>query len=181
MPGAITVTGRDSPTSSATDARSGPSSRPRLDQRGQDRSGQPECAAELVGPGAGPGIEELGRRGVGALAGAPAGQQPAEQVGHHQQRLGHLQQRRVRPLQRQKLIDRVERQELQARDLVDPLAGDLLERGGQHPVGPRIAIVDRIAQQGVSAPDQPEVHAPGIDADPVERVSRRGSLADAPS
>ena len=77
-----------SPTSSATDRRSGPSSVPGSISSGRIAPGQVEPAAERVGPGPGPRVEQLRRRGVGPLADPAAGQEPGEQVGHHQERLG---------------------------------------------------------------------------------------------
>ena len=81
--------------------------------------------------------------------------------------------------QGQKLVHRVERQELQAGDLVDPLAGDPLERGFEHSVGPGVAIVDRVAQKRVAPADQTEIDAPGIDADAVELTIREAPFRSA--
>ena len=70
----------------------------------------------------------------------------------------------------EKLVDGIERQELQARDLVDPLARNLLERRLEHPVRAGIAIMDGIAQKGVAAAYEAEINAPCIDADSIERA-----------
>ncbi len=98
---------------------------------GQDRRGRPRPLHSSSDHVRRAGVEELGGRGVGVLDRAAAGQQPVEQVGHHQQRLGHLQQRRVRLLHRQELERRVERQELQAGDPIDPLAWHQRDRRGR--------------------------------------------------
>ena len=79
--------------------------------------------------------------------------------------------------QGQELVHRIERQELQAGDLVDPLAGDALERRFEHAVGPGIAIVDRVAKQGFATADQPEINSPGVDADAVELATLRSALS----
>ncbi len=152
--------------------------RPRVDQLREDLPGQVQVPAELVGPGPRPRVEQLGRRGVGPLPRPPAGQEPGEQVGHHQEGFGHLQDRRVGQSHRQQLIERVERQELEPGDLVDPLARDPAEGRLEHAVRPRIAVVDRVAQQRIPAPDQAEVDAPGVDPHAVEPRVGRGRFAE---
>ena len=88
-----------------------------------------------------------------------------EQVGHHQERFGRVQQGRFAQLHGQQLEQRIELQELQARMAEDLLSGNQLEGPPGHIVGPSVAIMERIAQQFVAPPEQSEVDAPGIDAD----------------
>ena len=78
------------------------------------RVGKPNRSNSSVAQPLRPRIVELGRGGLGELVGLLARQQPVEQVGHHQQRLGHVQERRILQLHRQQLIQRVELHELQA-------------------------------------------------------------------
>ena len=59
------------------------------------RVGKPNRSQQFRGPILGDRVVELGGAAVGHFVGLLAGQQPVEQVGHHQQRLGHVQQRRV--------------------------------------------------------------------------------------
>ena len=79
---------------------------------------------------------------------------------------------------REELIDGVEGQELQPGDLIDPLARDLLSRELGHAVGSCVPVVDGVSEQRVTPADEPEIDAPGIDADAVEVSpgSRRGLL-----
>ena len=93
-----------------------------------------------------------------------------EQVGHHQQRLGHVQQRRAGQLHRQQLIQRVELHELQAGVAEDFLAADDAEGLFHHAVGAAVAVMVGIAQQFVAASQQAEIDAPGIDADAGDAV-----------
>ena len=106
------------------------------------------------------------------LAGATPRQQPAEKVRHHQKRLGHVEQWRPGLAQSKELVNRVERQELQTGDLVDPFTRNLLTRGLDHALGARIAVVHRIAQQHVTSPHQAEIHPPCVNTDTIERQPR---------
>ena len=108
----MTTTGWVIPTSSATDLRSGPSSLPGSISERKDGTRQFKSLAKLIRPGACARIEKLGGRGVCMLTGAPAGQQPAKEVWHHQECLGHIQQRRPGLFQSEKLVNRVKRQKL---------------------------------------------------------------------
>ena len=62
-------------------------------------------------------------------------------------------------------------------DLVDPLAGDEPAGGLDHPLGPGVAVVDRVAEQDIAPADEPEVDAPGIDGHPIEPRALGGGLA----
>ncbi len=111
------------------------------------------------GPGARAHVEQTRGRGVGHLGARLAGQPVADQVGDEQHRGGL-----VEPVGQQ-LVDRVERQHLQPRHVVQLLRPD---RAG-HPLGdaPRavVAVVHRVSQQRARLVEQPVVHRPRVDAD----------------
>ena len=73
--------------------------------------------------------------------------------------------------ERRKLIDRVERLALDARDAIEPLQADARIDVGGDVVGSRIAIRHRVPDEPALRVDQDEVDAPGVDAD------RLGDLA----
>ena len=174
--GAMTVMGRASPSSSATDRRIGPSSVPGSIRSGRIARGMPRprqsssdqvplrgssnwvVEASVRSPARRPVKSQPKRSGIISSVSADS-------------RSGDFDLR-----QGQELIERVERQELQAGDLVDPLARDALERRVEHAVGPRVAIMHRVAQQGIAPSDQAEIDAPGIDADAVELAAGRSRL-----
>ena len=135
------------------------------------RVGSAELLEQLRGPVAVDRIVELARAGLGHLVALHAGQQPVEQVGHHQQRLGHVQQRRAAELHRQQLVERVELHELQAGVAEDLLAADDAEGLFHHAVGAAVAVMIGIAQQLVAAAQQAEIDAPGVDADAGDAVA----------
>ena len=153
-----------------------PQRRARLRDRAENPRRQRELAEQFRRPVALDRIVTLARAGVGHLVALHAGQQPVEQVGHHQQRFGDVQQRRARELHRQQLEQRVELHELQAGMAEDLLAADDAEGLGHRVVGAAVAVMVGIAEQLVAASEQAEVDAPGVDADAGDvgrRICRR--------
>ena len=150
VPGAITVTGRDSPTSRRPTRRSGPSSVPGSIRSGRIDRGSPRprqsSSDQVPVRGSSSWVVEASVR---SPARRPVRSQP-KRSGIISSVSATSSSGEFARLQRQELIDRVERQELQAGDLVDPLARDEPERGLDHAVGPGVAVVDRVAQQGVA-------------------------------
>jgi len=121
------------PTSWATDRRIAPISVP-----GSISSGRIALGKFIAVQSSSDQVPDLGSRslrcrGVGPLARASARQEPRKHIRHHQERLRRLQDGRVRQLQRQELIERVEREELQPGHFIDPLAGDSMEGRLEHP------------------------------------------------
>ena len=71
------------------------------------------------------------------------------------------------------LIQRVERQELDAGDGVDLVGRDAFEHGLHDAVGALVAIVIRVLQEDALLADERVVAAPGVDADAVDRRGGR--------
>ncbi len=126
--------------------------------------GQAELRQQIGRPAAADGIVELAGAGVAHLVALHAGQEPMEQVGHHQEGLGDAQQRRAGQLHGQQLVERVELHELQAGVAENLFAADQGERLFHHAVGAAVAIVIGVAQQFIAGGQQTEIDAPGVDA-----------------
>ena len=84
----------------------------------------------------------------------------------------------MRLTQGQKLIDRIKRQELQARDLVDALARNFLKGNVNHAIGSGITIMHRISKQRIALANQAKVNAPGINTNTIQTTTTCGSLPD---
>ena len=113
-------------------------------------------------------VEQPGRRGVRLLGGGLAGQPVAEQVRDEEHRPGPGE--RLRAGERGQLVERVERQELDAGPLVEArLAGPLVDEVGAGRVA-GVAVVPRIGDEHAVAVEQPEVDAPRVDADARGRL-----------
>ena len=121
-----------------------------------------------------PRIDELRRRGVGELGGHLAGQPVVHEIRNRPEGDGGVDEPRRRAARGVQLIERVERQELDARDGVDLVGRDAFEHGFHDAVGALVAIVIRVLQEDALLADERVVAAPGVDADAVDgRVRRR--------
>ena len=131
----------------------------RCDQGRQQRAVHAGCLQELGDPLPGGHRQHPGGRGVGELRAALAGEQVADEVGHHQQRAACGQLREA--VVGQQLVDRVEGL------LGDPgerelsLPGDLPRELVGDPVGAGIPIGDHLAEalagarhRGAAGPDR---------------------------
>ena len=135
---------------------------PWLDQRREQVGRKVERGEELGRPGAGPGVQQSGGRGVGDLGTPFAGQPEGQQVGQQQGLPGPPPPRPA--LLGGELVESVERQELQAADRV--------QLGRVHPgvhvvddrLGPVVPIRDRLGQQPAVGAQQTVVDRPGVDA-----------------
>jgi hypothetical protein len=148
----------------------------RLDERRHDRGRHADRLEQRRRPGPRAGVEQLGGRRVGVLAGARPAQEQVAEVGQHQQPI----RRRRQPVADVggELVDGVDRHELDAgagEDRVAPEPGaDVLH----HAVGARVAVGDRLFEDPAAAVDQAIVHAPGVDADAGDwGAARRGRRA----
>src|SRR5258708_6624739 len=91
-----------------------------------------------------------------------------QQVRHHQQRLGDVEERRAVALQREKLEQRVEANELNAGPREKPLRRALGKSQVHRAFGMWVAVVARVAEQCPAAAEQREVNAPGVDAKAID-------------
>ena len=96
---------------------------------------------------------------VYSLPGAPP-ETTGEEIGHEEQAAARGQ--RLIPGQDVKLEERVEGQELDAREGVDLFPRHALEEGFHGPVVPRVPVDDGPLEQGAVVVHQAEVHAPGV-------------------
>lgn len=150
----------------------------RLDHAGEERRGQAEPREQLLRPGAGADVEELGRARVGGLGVALAREPVDEQVGNQEQRLGGGQ--RPRLLEREQLEERVERQQLDAGRLVELLRRDACERLRHRVAAAAVTVVQRVRDERAVTVDEPEVAAPRVDADAAHpRAGRELGQRDA--
>ena len=113
-------------------------------------------------------IDELRRRRHGVLGGQHSRQPVVQQVGNGDQRACGINQVRCLPARRVQLIERVDRQELDAGDGIDPVAAHALEHRFHRAAGAPVAIVVRVLEQVAALADERVVDAPAVDADAIE-------------
>ena len=99
------------------------------------------------------------------LGGQRPGQPVVQEIRDRDERARGVNQPRRRAAGGVELIDRVDRQELDAGDRVNPLAADALEDRLHRAVGAAVAIVIRVLEQVAALADQRVVDAPAVDAD----------------
>src|SRR4029079_12209671 len=132
---------------------------------------------EVRGPGFWFGIGGLCCRGIRGFVGFDAGQEPMEQIGDHQERMGDFQRGRLGQLHGEKLIERVELHELEAGGFENSLARDNRKRLVENADGATVAVVVRNSKQLVVFVQKTEIDAPGIDTDAgnLVRIELAGS------
>ena len=143
----------------------------------EDRRRQPEPAEQIHGPGPRRRVEALRRAGDRQLVRQAAAQPVAEEVGHHQQPVGRLEGGGPAQLQREELIEGVDRHEARAGAPEDLLAADVVEGRLGRALGEAVPVVVRVAQQRPLVVQQREVDAPGVDGhagDLAVRLARGG-------
>ena len=151
---------------------------PRRDDLGHQRERQAQPGEERLVPTAVGGAEELGRGSVRTLPGQRAAESVVAQVGDHQQPRRSF--RPALPRLRDELVDRVERQELDARAAEDLRAAEERADLVHDSVGAVVAIADRVLEQLSLAVEEAVVDRPRIDADrlqPAAQLRRRGPPA----
>ena len=141
-------------------------------QRRQDRGGHADQVGELGGPGPRADVVQPGRGGVGALGPHLAGEPVAQQVRQQQRRVAAFSSSGVPAAA--ELVDRVERQLLDAGAGVQLGRVDLLQHPRGDAVGARVTVGVRLAEQLLPRVEQPVVHGPGVDPDAVHRTTGRG-------
>src|SRR5690606_7290128 len=137
----------------------GPDDLPRFAEGRQDARRDAQLLQEFPRPGAVADVQQPGRGRVGALGADLAGEPVAEQVRDQQQG--------ARPGQvvRRELVDRVERQELQARHPVEEVVAEFGADALHHPVGAGVAVVDGVADEAPGGVQEPVVYGPRVHAD----------------
>jgi hypothetical protein len=140
-----------------------------FDQRREQRGRDSNIVGELLCPRPRPGVQALRRGGVGVLGYRAAGQSIAEVVGHRQHRSRACQHIAAFGV---KLVNRVERQELDAGDIVDAIAADAAEHRLHRAVGSRVAVMKWLLEQVATGVEESVVHAPGVDRRAFERHGR---------
>jgi hypothetical protein len=111
-------------------------------------------------------VEELRRARVGVLTANLSGQPVIEKVRNEQHRLGGVDLRR--PLEREQLVERVERQEMVSGRRPNPIRRDAREGPPEHADGTVVAIMKRDAQQFAAAVEQIKIGGPGVDPQTLE-------------
>ena len=154
LPGSTTWARK--PLSAARRAAERTELRARLGDLAEDVRRQAQGLQQLRGPSTLHRIVELRGAGLRHFVALHARQQPVHEVGHQQDRLGNVQQRRPSQLHRQELIERIDLHELQARVAENLFAGNDGEGLLEHAVGTAVAIVIGIAQQFVVAGSNPK-------------------------
>ena len=99
-----------------------------------------------------------------------------EEVGHHQEPFGEIENRAVIAAHRDQLVERVDRHELQAGRREDFFARDTSERLVHDAGRAGVAVVVRLAEQFAAFGEQDVVDSPGIDAhaDRARAIGLRG-------
>ncbi len=138
----------------------------RREDGGQARAGESDRSAQLRGPVAGRQVEEPGGAGARALRHDLTGQVRDDEFGEHDDVRGARELLRV---VRGQLEDRVDRQELHARQLVEPTLADPLDDAAVA-ARPRVAVRDRRLQELTVLVEQPVVDAPRVDPDRRDRA-----------
>ena len=139
--------------------------RSRLDQRRQQARRHVELAEQVDRPLAPSRVHHLRRRRARVFRPQVAGEPVVQDVGNRSQLHRRVQQPRGGARRRDQLIERVEREELDPRDVVDARPRHAREDVLHDAVGPRVPVVVGIGQEVPVLPDQPVVAAPGVDAD----------------
>ena len=145
--------------------------------RGPDRPeepvGNPQGRDDVGRPRSRDRVVELGGRGDRLLGGDLARQPVGHQVGEEEHRLGGVD--RGRMFGGQELVGGVEGDGLAAGAPVPPVrTGNPPQRPLDHPRHAPVAVVERQPEEGAVAVEQPEVDAPGIDADALDSGSPAG-------
>jgi hypothetical protein len=120
---------------------------PRIHERREDARRQAELLGELEVPFLRGDIEQASRRRVGALGDLLAGEEPREEVGHEQHRVGRI----GHALLAGELVERVERQELQAVAAVQLFEARHVVHGLDAGGGALVAVVEGRAEHAVAA------------------------------
>src|SRR5439155_19293960 len=143
---------------------------------------QPEALDQLARPFARPRVEQLRRAGVCPLRKSFARQPIREQVRDQQERLCPLQP--APRCEREQLVERVDRQELDARDRVELVLGHPADRLAHERSPAAVAIRERVRKQRAAGVEEATVDSPGVDADAAHRRAnsreRRRELAEEP-
>ena len=142
--------------------------RSRLDHPRQNPRRHVQHLQQVGRPLPRPRVDELRRRGVGELGRHLAGQPVVHEVRDGAEGDGGVDEPRRRAAGGVELIQRVERQELDAGDGVDLVGRDAFEDGFHDAVGALVAIVVRVLQEDALLADERVVAAPGVDADAVD-------------
>ncbi len=163
---------RGTPSSCAIESRSMPPGDPGGNDRGEHVGWQSDLLHQRDIPVACVDREALRGGGDGVLVLLFPGQEEAQQVGRHQQGLGAFQQPGALVLQADELVERVERQTLDAGAAVELGGRNAPAQLGLHGAAAHIAIVVGVAQELVGGVEQPVIQPPGVDAEGGQRVVR---------
>jgi hypothetical protein len=97
-----------------------------------------------------------------------------DDVGDHEEPIGGPEQARLLLLEGEQLIERVDLHELQAGGREDLRPRHDRLGGREHAASPRVAVADRIGEQGVFDREEGKIDAPCIDADAGHRPAMPG-------
>ena len=163
--------------SSATGSLERAEARSGLHDLGQESRRDVEPLDEVARPAARPRVEALRRAGVRPLRAPDTAEPRVHQVRDQQDRVGDV-ERGVRLVRHgRELEDRVDREQLDARAVVELPRGDPLEHAVDGPGPTTVPVVDGIPQQAPGTVDEPEVDRPRVDTDRGDRSAQRGCRA----
>ena len=138
-----------------------------------------EKRENVVVPEFGTGIDHLRRRGDGVFGNALAGEKVGECIGNEQNLVGGLECRAAVAAQGVELEDRIEVHNLDARLLVESLAGHTLEKYIGCSDGVGIAVAVGQAKQRSILAEKGEIDAPSVNADRLDLNAALGNKAQA--
>ena len=146
--------------------------RSRFDDPGEKAGRDVEPLDEVARPVARSRVEALRRACVRTLRGAGAAEPQVHEVRDQQHRVGGVQQRVRLSGHGRELEDRVDREQLDSRAVVQLPPGDPLEDAVDGPGPATVPIVNGIPQQTSGPVDEPEVDRPRVDADRGDRSAQ---------
>ena len=145
-----------------------------LDHVRQQAGGHVETVEQVVGPRSAARIEALSRRRVGQLGRPDAAEPVVHEVRDEQERLRRSERRVPFDRHRGKLEHGVDRDELNARALVQLPRRHAFENRLHRPRPAAVTVVRRILQQPALAIDEPEIDRPRVDGDRIDAARFSG-------
>ena len=150
----------------------------RFDEFGQDRCRNAEFFEEFGIPLTRYRVQEIRGRGVGALDALFPGEEIREEVGNHQNLVRQGKELRLVVGKIIELIEGIEVHRLNPGAAVNLLFGENAEHFFRNVMRARVAVVDGVREEFAVLRNQPEVHAPGVDADGVDVLARRAEFIE---
>ena len=152
---------------------------PRLDNLTKEMLRQTQLFNQRIIPASCADVEQFRGRGNAVLHVSHTGEEVAEEVGHEEQLVSHLQLRVLLQLHGVELKQRIDGHHLCT---TFGIVGLGIVRGKEafgQTVGAMVTVADGITQQTSMTVDKTKIHAPGVDTDTTNTISLLHGHADA--